>query len=196
MEATIHIGPVEGAYIYDTDDTYSDGTPFGLVVSSQPVSPNHAVRLADLGDASVNPLADEACVLVGSIGDFINGRVVTAGTGINLSDGGPGGSLTISTVQDIGTTATPSFAGVRVDGVQVIGQQQSAIVSLTDNTGGTASDALNALPDPADMPLTADVLRDDLVANLIPQLRNDFASLGARVNSILNVLRTHGLIAT
>lgn len=54
--------------------------------------------------------------------------------------------------------------------------------ALTDNTAGTVSTTLAALPDPADGLLTADALRDDLVANLIPVLRNALASLADQHN--------------
>lgn len=67
----------------------------------------------------------------------------------------------------------------------------AATTALTDNTAGTANDTLQALPDPADTPATADALRDDLVANLIPALRNNYADLAAKCNAlrtdILNV---------
>lgn len=57
-------------------------------------------------------------------------------------------------------------------------------VTLTDNSGGVANATVEALPDPADAPLTADALRDDLVANLIPALRNNFADIVAQINAI------------
>lgn len=70
----------------------------------------------------------------------------------------------------------------------------SAIPDLTDNTTGTANDTLQALTNPADSPASADALRDDLVANLIPELRNNYADLGAKINSILATLRDIGAI--
>ena len=56
--------------------------------------------------------------------------------------------------------------------------------TLTDNSGGTADTTVQALTDPADAPATADVLRDDLVANLIPELRNNIADLTAQINKL------------
>lgn len=73
---------------------------------------------------------------------------------------------------------------------------QPAISSLTDETAGTANGTVQALPNPADAPLTADILRDDLVANLLPALRNDLADLTATVNAILVALRAAGVIAS
>lgn len=57
--------------------------------------------------------------------------------------------------------------------------------TLTDNSGGTADATVQALTDPADLPLTADALRDDLVANLIPELRNNIADLTAQINALI-----------
>lgn len=57
--------------------------------------------------------------------------------------------------------------------------------TLTDSSGGTANTTIQALTDPADLPLTADALRDDLVANLIPELRNNYADLAAQVNALI-----------
>ena len=59
-----------------------------------------------------------------------------------------------------------------------------AAVGLTDNSGGTANTTIQALTDPADAPADVDALRDDLVANLIPELRNNYADLAAQVNTI------------
>lgn len=93
--------------------------------------------------------------------------------------------------------------GVRTSSVQVdrilgtaTGTQPTAIVSLTDNTGGTANDTIAAIPDPADAPGTADILRDDLVANTLPEIRNAIADLAAKQNEVLAALRAVGGIAT
>lgn len=74
--------------------------------------------------------------------------------------------------------------------------QAAASANLTDSSGGTANDTVQALTNPADTPATADALRDDLVANLIPELRNNYADLAAKVNKVLTVLRDLGLMAT
>ena len=57
-------------------------------------------------------------------------------------------------------------------------------VTLTDNSAGTANTTVEALPDPADTPLTADALRDDIVTNLLPALRNNFADIVAQINAL------------
>lgn len=72
--------------------------------------------------------------------------------------------------------------------------RQPAIASLTDSTGGTADNTVAAIPDPADTPLSADALRDDLVANTLPAIRNALADLAAKVNAELTALRNAGVI--
>ncbi len=71
---------------------------------------------------------------------------------------------------------------------------RQTIVPLTDNTGGTANDTLQAIPDPADSPATADALRDDIVSNVLPSIRNDLADLAAKVNAIRTALVNLGLL--
>lgn len=73
---------------------------------------------------------------------------------------------------------------VFVPGFAVGGLAATSIAALTDNTTGTANTTLEALPNPADTPASADALRDDLVANLIPALRNNFADLAAAINAL------------
>lgn len=60
-----------------------------------------------------------------------------------------------------------------------IGDQQTAIVTLTDNTGGTGTDTL------------ADVEASYTEATLA----NNFASLRDKIDEIIEVLEAHGLIA-
>lgn len=71
-----------------------------------------------------------------------------------------------------------------------------SIAALTDNTTGTASDTLAALPVLADAPATADALRDDINTNLYPVLLNAFASLAAKFNAILGLFRIFDGTAT
>jgi len=54
--------------------------------------------------------------------------------------------------------------------------------ALTDSIGGSVGTTLAAIPDPADSPATADALRDDLVANVLPKIRDALSSLADQVN--------------
>lgn len=74
--------------------------------------------------------------------------------------------------------------------------QASASADLTGNAAGSTDGAIQTLTDPADTPGTADVLRDDLVANLIPELRNNIDELRLKLNDALAALRGIGITAT
>lgn len=54
--------------------------------------------------------------------------------------------------------------------------------ALTDNVAGTSGTTIAAIPDPADAPASADALRDDLVTNTLPAIRNALTSLIVQAN--------------
>lgn len=75
------------------------------------------------------------------------------------------------------------------------GYQASTVTALTDSISGSVASTLAAIPDPADTPASADALRDDLVANTLPKIRNALSSIASTVNSIRTQLRASGLMA-
>lgn len=75
---------------------------------------------------------------------------------------------------------TDSTGGTANDTLAALG----GITALTDNSAGSANNTIEAMPDPTDTPATADALRDDLVAVLLPAIRNNFADVAAKVNAI------------
>lgn len=202
---TISIGNMEDFHQFDDTSTYSDATVIsGIRISRAPTNNNDVIRKTDLLSSSVNPLIDIQFLVLALSGNLTNERrlVIDETNGLTKTDGGANADFTINLSQGLKTTSSPEFVTLNltgqlnVDGTKVVGNQEAAITSLTDSTGGTANNTVQALTDPADAPLLADNLRDDLVANLIPELRNNFADLTAKVNSIITVLRNHGLIAT
>ncbi|MCC6426276.1 MAG: hypothetical protein IT435_05595 [Phycisphaerales bacterium] len=70
---------------------------------------------------------------------------------------------------------------------------QATITALTDNSAGTANNTIQAIPDPADSPATADALRDGLVANVLPAIRNNTADNAGKINEIITILKNAGL---
>lgn len=80
---------------------------------------------------------------------------------------------------------------------KVVGKQAATIPAITDNSAGTASGTttLVAMPNPADTPATADALRDDIVTNLLPALRNNIATLAKQLNDLRTNLRNAGSLA-
>ena len=83
-------------------------------------------------------------------------------------------------------------------GGQIVGDSGAQTSSITDLAGsvGTANNTMTAIVAPADTPATADVLRDDLAANLVPAVNNNFADLQAKVNAILAALRAVGIVGS
>jgi hypothetical protein len=56
--------------------------------------------------------------------------------------------------------------------------------TMTDSAAGTVTTTVGPLTDPVDTPATADALRDDLVATLIPELRDAISSLADQINKL------------
>lgn len=76
---------------------------------------------------------------------------------------------------------TASYA---VDGTPVVGSQEAAIASLTNNQTATTTDgALETIPDTTTNDASAEIERN-------------ITELNAKLDSILTALRNHGLIAT
>ena len=75
---------------------------------------------------------------------------------------------------------TAGVCSIKLDGVQVLGAQGSAIVSLTDSTGGTGNDTLVAIG--------ATYNQDEI--------RNNMADLSDKLEEVLAALRSAGIIAT
>jgi hypothetical protein len=76
-----------------------------------------------------------------------------------------------------------------------IAKRAVTTTAFSDSIGGTVADALAAIPDPADSPASADALRDDLVTNTLPKIRNALSSLAAKWNTFRTNGRASGLMA-
>lgn len=97
--------------------------------------------------------------------------------------------------------ATGTAVGVRVlvcarDAIN--GGEAALVAALTATAvAGAASDGtLVAMPDPTDTPATADALRDDLVAVLIPSIRNNIQELADKQNAVIAALKAAGIMST
>lgn len=101
--------------------------------------------------------------------------------------------MSLNTIrQMIGVGTPPEQAKVLDEiaaGAVAAKAQIAALVALTDSSGGTANNTIAAIPNPADTPASADALRDDLVANTIPALKDAIADLAAKVNAIISALK-------
>jgi hypothetical protein len=68
-----------------------------------------------------------------------------------------------------------------------------AVTDYTDSIGGAVADALAAIPNPADAPADADALREDLVTNVLPKIRDAFSSIASKENATRAELRQAGV---
>lgn len=103
------------------------------------------------------------------------------------------GVVTITNATNTVFSADPASNTLALFGVTKIVQpahaDQAALpaqnhAEITDNSGGTSGVAtIAAISDPADTPVSADALRDDLVANTLPEIRNAIATLAGQLNS-------------
>lgn len=85
--------------------------------------------------------------------------------------------------------------GTQADDSGVAGGQAS-ITALTDNSGGAAgNNTIAAIPLPADTPASADALRDDIAANVVPAIRDAIADLAAKQNEVIATLDAAGITA-
>ena len=68
-------------------------------------------------------------------------------------------------------------------------------LSLNQQANVVDASVVHAITDPADTPATADVLRDDLVTNAIPDIEAALNALGTKVNAILALLLASEMMA-
>ncbi len=120
----------------------------------------------------------------GAGGSNRNGGDSILRPGAKTGSGVPGKSL----MQSVDATNVVAVGGTT--GAETLGffgatlvTQPADVGALTDNLSGTTDGTMQALTDPADAPASVDALRDDLVANLIPELRNNLAELTVKHNA-------------
>lgn len=100
-----------------------------------------------------------------------------------------GGSVDSATIGG-STPAAGTFTDLKATskfGLGVLASQQAGIADAT---------TAHAITDPSDSPADADALRDDLVANAIPQIEAALDAIGGKVNAIITVLEAFGLTVT
>lgn len=113
--------------------------------------------LAD--DADVSDIAAGFAPSIGDIRDKLNALITSLTAGV--------------------AAATQTFA--TADGTHAA---RTAVV-LVDNSAGVANTTIEAMANPTDAPATADALRDDIVAVLLPAIRNNIADLAAAHNALV-----------
>lgn len=80
-------------------------------------------------------------------------------------------------------------------GYEFVTASQQTVDALNDQSGGAANNTLQEVPDPPDLPLTADALRDSLVVTVLPAIRNNEADLAAKLNEVIAALVSAGILS-
>lgn len=197
--------PVDGGTTIVEGTLVSQLTATGMLVPASTANSGPAIGVSthDIDNASGSD-GDVRCIVeTDRIFIFANGTSTDACSEATLI-GSPVYAFDDHTVYDNDASGTLKvaglFMGMEPDGtvrVYVSSHRMAAaatITALTDNSAGTANNTIEAMANPTDSPATADALRDDLVANLLPAVRNNFADLAAKVNEIRTVLRASGLM--
>jgi hypothetical protein len=97
----------------------------------------------------------------------VSGSLIHKGSQVGLNNVAP-------VAQDTGYTQTYATA-------EKVHAARTA-AALTDNVAGGVGTTLAAIPDPGDAPATVDALRDDIVTNVLPKIRDALSSLADQVN--------------
>lgn len=134
------------------------------------------------------------------IADFPEGLVLVLGAVADLSFTTSSVATDAAWVASLGTVTAAADGTLTGTEADVIPSTAAAIASsagefngvstaaqtiLTDNSAGTANTTVQAMADPTDTPATADALRDDIVANLLPAIRNNVADLALAINNLI-----------
>lgn len=161
-----------GAMCTDGTLQYDDATPYlRRAAISGDVTIGAGSNSATISDDAVTN-AKAADVPEGSI----KGRQAGSGSG-DPEDLTPGEARTVLELGELATRDAADDVG-----------------ALTDGSGGSPDQSIEALNDPTDSPADADALRDDLVANLLPSIRNNFADLAAQMNDFRAKLQAKGIM--
>lgn len=167
-----------------TGNATISGNTSGVALNvSAPVQTN--IRIVGDSDSTSSDAAYTGLVIARGVGPtelwFIGRDGTAPSDGLIFRRSGTTNDLKID------TSGHAAFTGrIGVNGAAP--PAQASITALTDSSGGTANNTVQALTDPADTPADADALRDDLVANLIPQLRNNYADLAVKINELRTIL--------
>lgn len=197
--------PVDGGTAIYEGALVSQLTATGMLVPTSTANSGPAIGVAthDQNNSSGSDGDVRVVVETDRIFIFANGTSTDACSEATLI-GSPVYAYDDHTVYDndaSGTLAVAGlFMGMEPDGtvrVYVSSHRMAAaatIAALTDNSAGTANNTIQAMADLTDSPATADALRDDIVANLLPAIRNNFADVTAKLNEFRTNLRASGLI--
>jgi len=96
-EKSVSIGPLTNWLTYDDADFNQAATfPDKIKAQGAPTDSDDVLRLTEVGGGGPVAPEDATYLVVSLDGDLSQERVLTAGTGISIVDGGANGAVTIS----------------------------------------------------------------------------------------------------
>lgn len=134
--------------------------------------------LGNAADASLALLANRGGLFDGSADEIqlrVQGHSTQTANVFEIENSAGTNQLTVNASGDLDINGV-----LKVDGTQVVSNQQAAITSFTDSSGGTADNTIAAAG----------------VGYSQSDENNFRADVAQKINAILNAIRTHGLIAT
>ena len=188
-----------GPFSYDENAIYGEEnvnivgfrTLGRLIGEAIPVAANDVLRKGDVGAGAIAAPVNASYIVVALSGDLdAERRLQGTSKQIILTDGGANGDLTLSTPQSIDTDSNVTFNNVEVDGnLNHDGSNVGFFGSAPTTQQAHIADASTShdITDPADTPADADALRDDLVANAIPEIESALDALGTKLNSVISI---------
>lgn len=199
--------PVDGGSTIYAGTLVAQLTATGALVPASTASSGPAIGVATHDVVNSGSDGDKRCsVLTEQVFCFANGTSTDACSEATLL-GAPVYAADDHTVYDNDASGTLMragfFLGMEPDGTVRVLVTPAAVASVAADVGaltytavaGTANTTLQACPDPTNAPADADALRDDIVATLLPPIRNNFADLAAQINAIRTALMNAGLMA-
>lgn len=200
--------PVDGGSTIYAGTLVAQLTATGMLVPASTASSGPAIGVAahDVDNSSGSDGDKRCSVLTEQVFVFANGSNTDACSEATLL-GAPVYAYDDHTVYDNDASGTLMragyFLGMEPDGGVRVLVTPAAVAAVAADVGaltytavaGTANTTLQACPDPTNTPADADALRDDIVATLLPPIRNNFADLAAQINAIRTALMNAGLMA-
>jgi hypothetical protein len=220
-EKKVYLGS-QGPYLFDDSDTLNDPDgdfsgqgQVGIVSDSQVVAtefvgiPISSISVTNIDDPSteLNPLSASTVGGLIAVYQAVNGSddeftmylwdtnaaaenppyTVDGSGGVWIAVGGKYSNMGVNLGGDINLDNLTASRNLVLDGDKDIAVHTPASHEADSSTS-------HSITDPADSPATADALRDDLVANAIPDIESALNALGTKINAILVILENSYLM--
>lgn len=124
---------------------------------------------------------------------FARGAIIGWDDTNDLAVAAGSGDLNVAIAIKAATNTENEVQGLVFPGMKGFG---AALAVLVDNSGGAAADGtIAAVAAPTDAPATADALRDDIAAVMVPAINAAVKELATKINAIIAAIEAAGITA-